>query len=111
MKHLLLFLFLISLTTHGEEYTVPSKIKGLSVGADYIRVKLSTVHAFEFCPDREWLYLDISTDQGSHALSVILAAKLSQTLISFQLTGCGTVGVKSYPKITHTYYCDNNFCS
>ncbi|NVJ60823.1 MAG: hypothetical protein HWE27_10545 [Gammaproteobacteria bacterium] len=102
----------LALPAMAASYSAPSTVKGISVGDGYVRIKLDQMKAAEDCADQDWYVLDTTNDKYAEmSLSVILSAKVSQTKLSFQLVGCQTVGSRNYPKINHTYFCEETFCA
>lgn len=108
----LVTLFLYHSAGYAESYSEASTVTALTLGANGIRVKLNKMKSVESCVTQDYYYLDTPDDDRYDKLvSALMAAKVSQQKLSFQFVGCSQVGSKSYPKISHIYFCDTSFCS
>ena len=111
MKYLLVLSFFLSFVAHSAEYPAPSTITALTFSEAGVRVKMTAMSSSDMCPDSKYYYLDTANAGSDKLVSVLLAAKLSQQKIWFQLNGCAGDGSYSYKKITHVYLCDTMWCS
>lgn len=119
IKNALIGFLIITLSSaiNAETYTEPATIKGVTLGAGYVRVRLHQMLAEgEFSPSeaecnaKSYYAIDTSSESGRLFYSTILSAKLTEAKISVQLHGCFQNGSNFYPKINHVYFCENKFC-
>ncbi|EAQ64327.1 hypothetical protein MED121_04388 [Marinomonas sp. MED121] len=111
LKYLGILAFLVSGAAFSASYSEVSIVKGVSIGENFVRVKLQNMKSLENCPHQSWYVLDTTADSSKLLYSGILSANAAKTKLSLQITDSHSVGSKTYPKITHVYLCDTAFCS
>lgn len=98
-----LFLYCCIMAGISNVYAVTNSsesiVKQITIGDTYARVKLTSMTSMEGCARQDFYYLDLSNGKNAGTLSVILTAKVTQSLIVVQAGGC----VADYPLITHIY--------
>jgi len=106
MKKILVILTLLSMNyIDAASYSEVSKIKGMTIGVNHVRVQLEVMKPAEQCSVSNYYFLDTSVSKDMY--SALLSAKASGQLLSLQLDGCHL----NMPKISHVYLCDTHFCS
>ena len=111
MKYFGLLIILYSGITLATDYSDVTTINGFSIGQDFVRIKLNEMKVVEGCPDQNWYVLDTTTEGDRVFFSGLLSANAANMELSLQLTGCHQAGIRSYPKITHVYLCDTQYCN
>lgn len=111
MKYFGLLIVFYSGVTFSTAYSYVTTISGISVGENYVRVKLSEMNVVEGCVDQNWYVLDTTNQTQEIFFSSLLSANAANMELSLQLTGCHQAGIRSYPKITHVYLCDTQYCN
>lgn len=106
MKRVLVFLSMFQIGgAYAESYSDVTTIKGITVGGTAARVLMESMKegVESSCSDQKYYNLDLSKKE---MFSTILAAKMSNTKLSFQLNGCEN----DRPNIAHVYLCEQRFC-
>lgn len=116
MKYMLWVILLFAGSTSAEFYTQNLPVTDLSLGGSSLsgfRVKLGTMENTGYdCSISSWYMYPYSASDPNYSAvySTLLASKVSGAKVGIQIVGCVTSGDRTYPKITHVYFCDTPLC-
>lgn len=103
---ILLLLALMTNNAYANTSNGKGTITGITVGADFARIKTTNMIEAEDCSEQYWYILDFASDPNNAMYSALLAAQASGQPVRFMLSGC----TRNSPKIIHVYLCENSNC-
>lgn len=100
----------LQMPLHAESFTKVTKIKGLTSGGPYVRLKLDNMLEAEGCKNQSYYLLNTSDVSNQIMFQLLLTAKADNQKVSIQIDGCGQLEDREYPLVTHVYLCKSKFC-